>query len=378
MQVYLDNAASAPILPEVLAAMTPYMAAAGNPSAIHYHGRWLRVGIERARKEIAAVLDVAPAEIFFTSGGTEANNWALKGAVAGLGVQEVLSSALEHASVRVVLNELVGKQQVRYQSIPHDTTGQLDMPALQAMLTKSRRPTLVSLVHANNEIGNVLDLEEVADMLGEGVFLHSDMVQSIGHLPISLRHLPVHTAAASAHKFHGPRGIGLLYIKQAYGLPPLLQGGGQERSMRAGSENAAAIVGMAKALSMASTHMQTARTYVQKLKNQLIAGLRQEIVDVSFYGRSANKESLPTILSISLPPVISQEDLLMRLDVAGISASVGSACMSGSVAPSPVLQALDRHSSRVGVRISFSHLNSSEEVKYCIKILSAAIKKTVK
>lgn len=373
-QIYLDNAASTPLLPEVLKEMQPYFLAVGNPSAVHRHGQRLRGAIEEARKEIALLLGAAPAEIFFTSGGTEANNWALRGAALGLGVREVLSSALEHASVREVLQDLVAQKSITLNLVPHDMKGRLHIAALKEAVARARRPTLLSFMHANNEIGNILPLEALEDVLEEGMYLHSDMVQSVGHVPIALGEGSLHMASASAHKFHGPRGIGFLYLRKGCGLAPLLRGGGQERNMRAGTEHVAAIVGMAAALRLVSERREEATAHITKLKQKLIRGLRASVPELQFNGLSAEKEqSLPKLLSVSFPACMDQESLLMCLDIAGISASVGSACASGAISSSHVLAALGETAQRISLRLSFSHVNTEAEVEECIEAIAKAI-----
>ena len=374
-QIYLDNAASTPLLPEVLSSMITYLKAVGNPSSTHQHGQLLRVGIERARKEIAAVLDASPNELFFTSGATEANNWAIQSAVSGLGAQEVISSELEHASVREVLQQLAKAGVIKLTLLPYDSLGQLDMQALLRLVKGARRPTLLCFMQANNEIGNLLDMEPFKE-LQEGVYFHSDMVQSIGRIEAKLGQLPVHMASVSAHKFHGPKGVGLLYVRQGCGPHPLLYGGSQERGMRAGTENVAAIVGMAKALQLTIKNLQTTRSHILRLKKRLIEKLQAQLPDLGFNGCSADlSNSLPSILSLSLPPRLSQDTLLMLLDVEKVSVSVGSACTSGAFSPSHTLAALATEEERSSLRVSFSHLNTEADVDRCAEVITQAMRK---
>ena len=374
--IYLDNAAGAPLLPEALEAMLPYMKALGNPNAVHTHGRRLRVAIERARKEIATLLGASPSEIYFTCGGTEANNWALRGTVRGLGLGDVISSSLEHASVVELLEEMRKSNEIKLHLIAHDPRGSLDESSLERCIEKSSKPVMISLMHSNNEIGNLLNTEVLKKHIDgqKDIYLHSDMVQSIAHLPIDLESMPFHLASASAHKFHGPKGIGFLYVRQGLGIAPLLIGGSQERSLRAGTENVAAIVGMATALRRYTEEVIAHTKHLGMLKSVLIEALRSEIPEVSFNGHSAELgQSLPTVLSVSLPEFMDQESLLMCLDVEGISASVGSACSSGSSSPSRVLQSLQTDSRRVSVRLSLSPLNTKEEVLSCAKLLAELV-----
>ena len=375
-QVYLDHAAGAPLLPEVLEVMQPYLLLAGNPSSVHAHGRRLRVAIEQSRRKIASILGVSSAEIFFTSGGTEANNWALRGGIKGLGIRMVISSALEHASVAEVLDELSASGVVKLKRIAHDARGCLNTAALSSSIDRSDRPLLISLMHSNNEVGNLLDTSFFARHKAEDLYFHSDMVQSIGHLSVNLGEEPLDMASVSAHKFHGPKGIGLLYVKQGCSIAPLQRGGRQERNLRAGTEQTAAIVGMAHALELSIKHLEHQTTHLRRLKTTLVHALRDRVPEVRFNGTSNDPDnSLPTLVSVSLPQIMSQESLLMRLDVEGISVSVGSACASGSTSPSSVLQALDPSSTRISVRISFSKLNTEAEILRCVDVLAQLMQK---
>ena len=367
-RIYLDHAASTPLLPEVYDAMQPYFQLTGNPNAIHNHGRHLRVAIETARKSIAACVNASPAEIFFTSGATEANNWALIGALSKLNIQEVISSPLEHASVLETLSYVSRNHQVKLTFISHQSDGTLDATCLSKHIRQAKRPVLVSLMHVNNEIGNVLDIAALRSLLAEEqIYVHSDMVQSIGHLPVAFSSLPIHFASASAHKFHGPQGIGFLYIKKGTSIAPLLYGGKQERYMRAGTENTAGIVGMATALQVLVENMHAYTTHIQMLKKYMVRELHKAFPEGKQNG--AAHAQIHTILSASLPLKVEQESLLMRLDIEGISASIGSACSSGSVLPSHVLSKTQAGEPTPSLRFSFSHLNTMKEIHQTVHTL---------
>lgn len=371
MTVYLDNAATTALDPEVLEVMLPYMRTmCGSPSSIHSHGREAKVAIEKARKHVAALLHVSPSEIYFTSSGTESNNMALRGSVVASGIRHVITSPIEHHAVLRPLEKMAQAGQIQVHWVQIDAQGCLQYDHLERLL-QTHECALVSLMHANNEIGNFNDIEQIEALCKTyGAIFHTDAVQTIGHCMLNFQTWPVHLATGSAHKFHGPKGVGLLYIRSGVQVAPLIDGGAQERNMRGGTENVPGIVGLGKALEIAHRDMQEDRQYVQGLKDRMIQRLQTRIPDVVFNGTSAHAEaSLYTILSVSLPPSDSHDMLVFNLDIQKISASVGSACASGSHVGSHVLQALGTDQRRGTVRCSFSKYNTAEEIDYVVEQL---------
>jgi cysteine desulfurase len=373
MQVYLDNAATTPLDKEVFEAMAPYMLEHfGNPSSIHSHGRQVRAAIERARKTIASLLHASPAEIFFTSGGTEADNMALFGAVRSLKIRHVISSPLEHHAVLHSLETMEKNGEIELAFVQHDERGGLDLEHLERLLAQ-RPQTLVSLMHGNNEIGNLNDIETIGDICRRyNAVFHSDTVQTMGHYRHDLQHLKLHFLVGSAHKFHGPKGVGFIYTSSAVKVPPLIYGGAQERNMRGGTENVYGIIGLAKALEIAYRDMNQQQTYIQALKDRLIYKLKEQVPEVSFNGYSAEADkSLYTVLNVSLPPSPINEMLLFKLDINKISVSGGSACTSGTNIGSHVLEAIHAHPDRGAVRISLSKFNTTGEIDYAADTLAS-------
>ncbi|MEL6539691.1 MAG: cysteine desulfurase family protein [Bacteroidota bacterium] len=368
MSIYLDNAATTPLAPEVLEAMLPYMNGLyGSPSSIHEHGRQAKVAVEKARKQVAACLNVAPAEIFFTSGGTEGNNMALQGLVAAAGIQHVITSPLEHHAVLQPLKRMAQTKRIQIHYVEVDTQGFLQYDHLAHLLQNHGR-ALVSLMHANNEVGNFNDIARIGELCqAHGAYFHTDAVQTIGHCMLDLQALPVHLAVGSAHKFHGPKGVGVLYIQGGTPLAPLMHGGAQERNMRGGTENVAGIVGLSKALELAHACMEQDRQHIQQLKAHMIQQLEARIPGVAFNGVSDDPtNSLYTIVSISLPPAENHDMLVFNLDIHKISVSVGSACASGSNVGSHVLSALSADERRGTIRCSFSKYNTIAEVDHVV------------
>ena len=372
MQVYMDNAATTPLDKEVFEAMTPFMLEHfGNPSSIHAHGRQVRAAIERARKTIATLLHASPAEIFFTSGGTEADNAALFGIIRNGQIRHVISSPLEHHAVLHSLETMEKNGEIELAYVRHDERGGLDLEHLGSLLA-ARPQSLVSLMHANNEIGNLNDIARIGDICRNyNAIFHSDTVQTMGHYRHDLQQLHLHLLVGSAHKFHGPKGVGFIYINGAVKVPPLIYGGAQERNMRGGTENVYGIVGLAKALEIAYREMDKHQAYIQGLKDRLIYKLTAQIPGVSFNGYSADADkSLYTVLNVSLPPSPVHEMLLFKLDINKISVSGGSACTSGSNIGSHVLEAIHTDPDRGAVRLSLSKLNTADEVDYVVDVLS--------
>ncbi len=372
MNVYFDNAATTPLDPIVFEAMKPYLLEYfGNPSSIHAHGRKVRTAVEHARKKVADLLNVTPGEIFFTSGGTEADNMAIRCSIRDKGVSHIISSKIEHHAVAHTL-EAKEKEGVRVSYVNLNGDGEVDYDHLEDLL-KDNADTMVSLMHANNEIGNLLDLERVGDLCETyGAIFHSDTVQSMAHYVHDLSQLKLDFAVGSAHKFHGPKGIGFLYVSHETKINPLIHGGAQERNMRGGTENVCGIVGLAKAMEIAYADMASHRKHIEDLKRRTIEKLRASIDGVAFNGVSDNLDkSLYTVLNICLPPSEDNDMLLFNLDINGISVSGGSACSSGSNIGSHVLAELDRDQERGAIRFSFSKYNTAEEVDYAVEKLAS-------
>ncbi len=368
-KIYLDNAATTCLHPEVKKTMLEVMDSCyGNPSSIHSFGREARNIIEKSRKKIAELMGVAPAEIFFTSGGTESNNMVLRKSISDLGVKVVITSPIEHHAVTHTLEELEKDGKINLIYVKLDSIGHVDLEDLRSLLSQNRN-VLVSLMHANNEIGNVLPLRQVAEMCEEyGAYLHSDTVQTVGHFPLNLLESKVHFANCSAHKFHGPKGVGFCYVSSKTKIKPYITGGAQERNMRAGTENIYAIAGMAKALEIAVEEMEQDTAYILSLKNYFINQLNQNIPGVEFNG-DISDSSLYTILNVYFPYTPHADMLLFKLDIAGIAVSGGSACSSGTDIGSHVIFSLRGRTERPSVRFSFSKYNTIEEIDYVMSVL---------
>ena len=370
MRIYFDNAATTPIGEKVLEAMMPYFIRFhGNPSSIHAEGRAARAAIENARKQVAHCIGASIGEIFFTSGGTESNNMALKCAVRDLGVARIISSPLEH---HCVLHSMAALrlQDIDIQYVKFDKKGQIDLQHLEQLLAKTTDvKTLVTLMHANNEVGTILNLQKTAEICQKfGAFLHSDTVQTIGQYPINVTGLNIDFLSGSAHKFHGPKGVGFIYINSKNRVQPFMDGGSQERNMRGGTENIYGIVGLATALLSACDQMENRRQHVESLRNYCILNLKNQFSDILFNG-DFDGDSLYKLLSVSFPNTPKTELLLLHLDIEGISASGGSACSSGVDAGSHVLAALDPTDLRRTIRFSFSHKNTLKEIDFLIEKL---------
>ena len=374
-RIYFDNAATTPISEVVIEAILQAMRELyGNPSSIHAEGRAARAAIETARKTVARCIGAGTAEVFFTSGGTESNNTAIKCAVRDLGVRRIISSPTEHHCGLHAMETVARTQGVEIIWLPVDNRGRVDLAALEnALQSNPDKRTMVSLMHANNEIGTITDLDRVSMLCtAHNALLHSDTVQTVGHFPIDLSKTTVHFLSGAAHKFHGPKGIGFLYIHPEVKIKPFIDGGSQERNMRGGTENIYGIIGMAKALEAAYEQMDVRRAHIEDLRAQMIRQLRDAIPGVEFCG-DLEGAALYTVLSVSFPPAPKNELLLLNLDIAGISASGGSACSSGTEKGSHVLEAIGVPTGRKVVRFSFSHYNTREEVDRAV----AAIAKIV-
>ncbi|MCY4780116.1 cysteine desulfurase family protein [Sphingobacterium sp. UT-1RO-CII-1] len=376
MQVYLDNAATTPLDPEVIQVMMESMQQDfGNPSSIHAHGRQVKTLVEKARKKVASLLKASPSEIFFTSSGTEADNMAIARSIIDLQITHVISSPIEHHAVLHTLEDLQKRGQIHLDLLRVGANGDIDIEQLEDILKDNPR-TLVSLMHANNEIGNLTDIKRIAEICrAHDAVFHTDTVQTMGHYRHDVSELNIDFLTGSAHKFHGPKGVGFLYINGRNKINPFIYGGAQERNMRGGTENVYGIVGLAKALEIAYDHMDEHQTYIQGLKEYMKSELQAKIADVSFNGCADADNSLYTVLNVSLPCTEIADMLLFSLDIAGISVSGGSACSSGSDIGSHVLQAVNGDSPRPSVRFSFSKYNTKEEIDYVVAKIAELCKK---
>lgn len=372
MNVYLDNAATTAMDERVIEAMLPFMKSHyGNPSSVHRQGREVRTAIEKSRKKVAELLNTSPSEIFFTSGGTEADNTAIVCGIESHGITHAITSPLEHHAVLHTLEVCEKKGLIKLSILDVNEKGEIDLNQLEELL-RSNPNSLVSLMHANNEIGNLNDLNKIGNLCKEyGAFFHSDTVQTMGHYVHNLKELPVNSLVAGGHKFHGPKGSGFLYVNKDKKIHPFIHGGAQERNMRGGTENVIGIIGITKALELAYSEMESHQAHVISLKNHFIKGIQEAIPGVTFNGLSGDIEkSLYTVLNVSLPPSEANRGMLLfNLDLEGISASGGSACSSGATVGSHVLRALNHNPERDAVRFSFSRYNTIEEIDYTISKL---------
>jgi cysteine desulfurase len=371
MRVYLDNAATTPLDPEVFETMKPFMLEDfGNPSSTHAHGRKVRAAIESARKKVAELLNCTPGEIIFTSGGTEADNAIITCAVKTYNIKHAISTSIEHHAVTHTLEILAKQGVVELHYVRLDEKGHVDISHLEELL-KAYPNALVSLMHANNEIGNILDLQRVSDLCNQHkAYFHSDTVQTMGHYRHDMKALKVHGMTAAAHKFHGPKGVGFMYISKDKKIQQFVHGGSQERNMRGGTENVYGIIGLAKALEICYREMDDHEQHIKQLKSHMIDKLRNIVPGITFHGDSANLDrSLYTVLNVSLPESEENEMLLFNLDMKGISASGGSACSSGASTGSHVLGAIYPNSQRGAVRFSFSKYNTKQEIDFVISKL---------
>ena len=376
-RVFLDNAATTTLHPAVIEAMVEAMDGRfGNPSSIHAEGRAARAALEQARKTVARFIGASIGEVFFTSGGTESNNMALKCAVRDLGVVRIISSPTEHHCVLHSLEAIERSGKARIDFVNIEAKGHVVVNHLEALLQQNAGKTLVSLMHSNNEIGSMIDLEEIAALCRQyDALFHTDTVQTMGYFPINVSETPISFLSGSAHKFHGPKGVGFIYINKENIVRPFVDGGSQERNMRGGTENFYGIIGLAKALQIACDNMEANRRQVTEVRNYFAAQLKQYIEDVQFNGDPFERGHYK-VLSASFPASAKSDLLLLNLDVEGISASGGSACSSGADAGSHVIAALGGDTTRTTVRFSFSDLNTREEVDFAIeklrKLLPAA------
>ncbi|MXV52508.1 aminotransferase class V-fold PLP-dependent enzyme [Pedobacter sp. HMF7647] len=368
MRVYLDNAATTPLDKEVLKEMYQVMESQyGNPSSIHAHGREVRTVIEKARKTVAGLLNAAPSEIFFTSGGTEADNMAIRCGIIDHKIKHAITSRTEHHAVVHTLEAMEKSEMIQLDFVNVDSKGNIDFDHLEQLLQKDTERSFVSLMHANNEIGTLTDIERVGELCEKyDALFHCDTVQTMGHYRHDLSKLKVHFVVCAAHKLHGPKGVGFIYINHRVKIKPMIFGGSQERNMRGGTENVYGIVGLAKAMQMAYSDMDEHQAHIQQLKSYMKSELEKNIPGIEFNGETDSDKSLYTVLNVSFPEMDMADMLLFNLDISGISASGGSACSSGTNIGSHVLSAIGTNPNRPSVRFSFSKFNTKEEIDYTI------------
>ncbi len=373
-RVYLDNAATTPISPGVIEVMQNAMRDHyGNPSSIHKEGREARAEIEAARKKVAQRIGASIGEIFFTSGGTESNNMALKNAVRDLGVRRIITSPVEHHCILHTVERLGQTDGVEIKYLRLDAHGRPEMEHLREILATGGEKTMVSLMHANNEIGTMIDLDAVSGCCREfGALFHSDTVQTIGTYPIDVSKTRINFLAGAAHKFHGPKGVGFIYINGDNIIQPYIDGGAQERNMRGGTENIYGILGLAQALEEACKAREERHRYVKGLRDYLAEELLSHFPGLKFNGDWQNQAHYK-LLSVNFPPSPKGDMLLLHLDIAGISVSGGSACSSGADAGSHVIDALESDPDRKTIRFSLSHLNTKNEIDYALTRLKKMV-----
>ena len=371
MNVYFDNAATTPIDREVLDKMLPYLENGfGNPSSIHKRGREIKSVIEKSRTKIASLLSCETGEIFFTSGGTEADNMFILNTVIEKKIDTIITTKIEHHAVLHCCDFLEKTYNKNIKYIETDGKGIIDLSHLES-LVKSNPNSLVTVMHGNNEIGNLNDIKSISRICQQyEVILHSDTVQTVGHYDINLNELNIHGIVGSAHKFHGPKGVGFLYLNNKHKISPFIHGGSQERNMRGGTENIYGIVGLAEALELSISNMENHSKRIENIKSYMIDELCKNIDGVKFNGQSSELDkSLYTVLNVSIPSRSDQQMFLFNLDINNIAASAGSACTSGSEMGSHVLAEIKKHEGHVPVRFSFSKMNNKEEVDYTVKKL---------
>lgn len=368
MKVYLDNAATTPIDKEVIAAMMPYFTDHfGNPSSSHAFGRKAKTAIENARRSIAKTINCTPAEIYFTSGGTEADNLAMHSAINDLGCTRIITSPIEHSAIIKTAQKLNDNGKAKLSLVRLDKNGNIDLKHLDALLAEGEK-CYVTLMHGNNEIANLLPLNQVGELCQKyGAIFHSDTVQTMGHYRFDVQSLPIHFLNASAHKFHGPKGIGFIYVNKSIKINPDITGGGQERGIRGGTENLYGIVGLAKAIELCYKDLDEHLEYVSGLKQYMISQLKSHVPDIVFNGESASEDSLYTVLNVTFPENNNADMLLFLLDLEGVACSGGSACSSGASKGSHVLESINAlRPGCASIRFSFSRFTTKEEVDFAI------------
>ena len=371
-RIYFDNAATTALDPEVLDAMMPFLSEKfGNPSSLYSYGRETKLAIENARKTVARILNANPSEIFFTSGGTESTNTAVNAAIRDLGCKHIITSPLEHHATLHTVEHMEHFGHASLSFVKLTDKGHIDMADLEAQLAASKVKTLVTLMHANNEIGNIMDIKVVGELCRKyDAIFHSDTVQTVGHYPFDLKNTYVHFINGAGHKFHGPKGVGILYINENVSIKPYLTGGAQERNMRAGTENLYGIVGFAKALEIATARYEQDSSYIAELKRYMTDRLKEHFPGIVFNGDTEGK-SLYTVLNVSFPMDEKTDMLLFNLDISGICVSGGSACTSGASSVSHVIKAIHNGQSAamVPIRFSFCRHNTTDEIDHVIEKL---------
>jgi cysteine desulfurase len=378
-RIYLDNAATTPLDPTVIAEMVDVMTTSyGNPSSIHAQGREVRTLIERARKAVSSTLNATPAEIFFTSGGTEADNTAIRCGIAAFNIKHAITSKIEHHAVEHTLKMMLKDGVIDKLSFVNvDEKGNVDYDHLEELLQNNER-SFVSLMHANNELGTLTDIERVGEICEKyNAIYHCDTVQTMGHYKHDVRKLKAHFIVCAAHKLHGPKGVGFLFVNHNIKISPMIFGGAQERNMRGGTENVYGIVGLSKALEIAYSEMESHQAHIQGLKDYMKDLLTKEIPDLFFNGETDADKSLYTVLNVSFPAMDMSDMLLFNLDINGISASGGSACSSGSNIGSHVLTGIGADPNRPSVRFSFSKYNTKEEIDFVVEKVKQIVEQNV-
>ena len=368
MRVYLDNAAGTPIASEVIEAMTSVMKNDfGNPSSTHFYGRQVKALLETSRRSVAKHLNCASSEIIFTSGGTEADNMALVSSVKNLGVKRIISTTIEHHAVGHSIESLEKSHSVQFDKVKIDEKGHVDLMHLEELLAQDI-PTLVSLMHANNEIGTLLPLIPVSKLCRKyGAFFHSDTVQTMGHYSFDLQDIDIDFITCAAHKLHGPKGIGFLYVNKKIKVESLIHGGAQERGLRGGTENIYGIVGLSKAMDLAYEDVLGHHAHVQSLKSYMIDSLLSAFPTITFHGETDPEKSLYTVLNVCFPKTDKGGMLLFTLDLKGVAVSGGSACSSGANKGSHVMEGIQADMTRPNARFSFSRYTTKEEIDYALE-----------
>jgi cysteine desulfurase len=375
-RIYFDNAATTSLDAEVLDTMMPFFTEKfGNPSSVYSYGRETKMAIENARKSVARILGASPGEIFFTSGGTESTNTAVNAAIRDLGCKHIITSPIEHHATLHTVEHMAHFGLATLSYVNLTDKGHVDLSHLEGLLANSKERTLVTLMHANNEIGNLLNIKAVGELCRKyDAIFHSDTVQTVGHYPINLKDIYVHFINGAGHKFHGPKGIGILYVNENVQIKPHIHGGAQERNMRAGTENMYGIVGFAKALEIATARYEQDSAYIKELKLYMADRLQEEFPGIIFNGDTFG-DSLYTVLNVSFPMTERSDMLLFNLDMAGICVSGGSACTSGANSVSHVIKAIynGQAATMVPIRFSFSRHNTKDEIENVITQLKALV-----
>jgi cysteine desulfurase len=373
-RIYFDNAATTPVASAVIDVMREALEDHwGNPSSIYAEGRTSRAAIERARKSVASAIGASIGEVFFTSGGTESNNMALKCAVRDLGVKRIISSPLEHHCILHSLDHLKDHHGIAIEMVGLHNNGRIDIDSLKALLSSSDQKTLVSLMHSNNEVGLMIDLDEISAICEEhGAYFHSDTVQTVGYFPIDVSKSKLAFISGSAHKFHGPKGVGFVYINGDNMIKPYIDGGSQERNMRGGTENIYGILGLAKALESSIEGMEEKRAKIESVRNHMIEQLKANFPDIHFNSNFDGPNHYK-VLNVTFPQSNKSDMILFNLDIAGVSVSGGSACSSGADQGSHVINSLPNTIEGKAIRFSFSHHNTKEEVDFVIEQLKKAL-----